>query len=81
MNILNKRVYQDGGKKSSKKLSKIQSKKLSKTQSKKLSKIQSKKLSKTQSKTKSKKCSKGQILREGYMTKTGKKVNSGCIKA
>ena len=29
----------------------------------------------------SKKCSKGQILREGYTTKTNKKVPSSCITA
>lgn len=29
----------------------------------------------------SKRCSKGQILREGYKTKTGKNVKSSCIKA
>lgn len=37
-----------------------------------------KKVSKNKS---SKKCSKVQILREGYKTKTGKKVKSSCIKA
>ena len=61
MNILNKRVYQDGGKKLSKKSSKNQSKKSTKKSTKK--------------------CSKGQILRVGYTTKTGKKVDAGCIKA
>ena len=40
-----------------------------------------KKLSNKLSKKSSKKCSKGEILREGYKTKTGKKVSSGCIKA
>lgn len=40
-----------------------------------------KKTSKKASKKTSKKCSKGQILRKGYKTKTGKKVSSSCIKA
>jgi hypothetical protein len=39
------------------------------------------KKSKKTSKKSSKKCSKGQILREGYKTKSGKKVSAGCIKA
>ena len=37
--------------------------------------------SKKNSKNLSKKCSKGQILREGYTTKTNKKVPSSCITA
>ncbi len=37
--------------------------------------------SKKNSKNSSKKCSKGQILREGYTTKTNKKVPSSCITA
>jgi regulatory protein SIR4/RNA polymerase II-associated factor 1 len=74
MDTIKQRVYQqDGGKKSSKKTSKKSSKKSSKKTSKKTSKKSSKKTSK--------KCSKGEILREGYKTKTGKKVSSGCIKA
>jgi hypothetical protein len=41
----------------------------------------SKKTSKKFSKKSSKRCSKGQILREGYKTKTGKNVKASCIKA
>lgn len=48
---------------------------------KKSSKKSSKKSLKKDSKKSSKKCSKGQILREGYKTKSGKKVSSECIKA
>lgn len=65
MDIQTSRVHQDGGKKLSKKSSKVSSKKSSKVSSKKSSK----------------KCSKGQIMREGYKTKTGKKVSRGCIEA
>ena len=41
----------------------------------------SKKTFKTASKKNSKRCSKGKILKEGYETKTGKKVSASCIKA
>lgn len=41
----------------------------------------SKKVSKKISKKTSKRCSKGQIIRKGYKTKTGKNVKSSCIKA
>ena len=40
-----------------------------------------KKSSKKSSKRSSKKCYKGSIMRQGYTTKTGKKVNPGCIEA
>lgn len=65
MDILHKRVYQDGGKNSSKSPSKNSSKNPSKNSSK----------------NSSKRCSKGKILREGYKTKTGKKVSPNCINA
>ncbi len=64
-----------GAKKSSKK----SSKKVSKKSSKHLSKSSSKKSSRKVSKGGSKTCPKGQIVREGYTTKTGKRVPSGCI--
>jgi hypothetical protein len=41
----------------------------------------SKKLSKKSSKKSSKKCPQGQIVRQGYKTKSGKKVSSECIEA
>lgn len=66
----------EGGKKTSKKMSKP-SKKNSKKPSRKQSKTKSKKVSKGGSKT----CPKGQIMREGYTTKTGKTVAPGCITA
>ena len=69
MEFITNRVQQNGGKKSYKK------------SSKKASKKSSKKSSRKSSRKSSKKCSKGQIMRQGYTTKTGKKVKSGCIEA
>ncbi len=65
-------------KKSSKRSSKVNSKKSSKVDSKKSSRTNSKKMSKGGS---NKSCPPGQIMREGYRTKTGKRVNPGCIVA
>ena len=69
---------QRGGKHSSLKKS------LKKTSSKISSKISSKKPSKKPSKKSSKKlskCSQGQIMRNGYTTRTGTKIPPGCIQA